>query len=343
MRQSSFRSFNGHEGKGNMINAPDGYLHIYMLNVGQADTTLLVTPNGTVILIDAVNPDKVIQFMTDLGLDGTIEHLIITHPHDDHFSGCNRLAQVYQVKEATVSPIWHEFGMGPATYRSLMARLVDQGANINFLAGYNRWYPENALTTPAGEEDPQIDPDAPFLELLGPSNGLVSRLETAKVFETNHLSIMTRFTWKDFRMICAGDAQMENWSCFDDESLMEGKCQILRASHHGSPNGTQWERLERLSPCLVVVSSDPASTHKLPDLSSAAVFLKFDDEPDQMATITVDTGTIHVKVDSAGKRTVECFGDSSSGTVQLTPAIALDELSNPTDWAGLLNERIASR
>jgi len=200
-----------------MINMPDGCLHVYMLNVGQADTTVIVTPNGTVIVIDAVKPDKLIQLLTDLGIDGAIEHLIITHPHDDHFSGCNRLVQTYQVEEATVPPIWHDFGMGPPTYRSLMARLADQGTNIVFLAGYSRWYPENALITPTGDADPQIDPDAPFLELLGPTNGLVSRLETAKVFETNHLSIMTRFTWKDFRMIFAGDAQMENWSCFDDE------------------------------------------------------------------------------------------------------------------------------
>ena len=324
-----------------MIATADGSLHVYMLNVGQADTTIVVTPNGTLILIDAVSPDKVIQFLTDLGIDGTIEHLIITHPHDDHFSGCNKLAQVYKIEEATVSPIWHDFGMGPPTYRSLMVRLVDQGANINFLSGYSRWYPENALITPPGEEDPQIDPDAPFLELLGPTNGLVSQLESAKVFETNHLSIMTRFSWKDFGLICAGDAQMENWSSFDEEGLMEGKCQILRAAHHGSPNGTQWERLERLAPSLVVISSDPASTHKLPDLSSAAVFLKFDDEPDQMAAITIDTGTIHVKVDDTGKRLVECFGESPSSSVSLAPATPLDGLSNPTDWAGLLNDRIA--
>lgn len=325
-----------------MINTPDGSLHVYLLNVGQADTSIVVTPNGTVIVIDAVNPDKVIRFLTDLGIDGTIEHLIITHPHDDHFSGCNRLAQTYQVEEVTVAPIWHDFGMGPPTYRSLMARLADQGANINFLSGYTRWYPENALITQPGEEDPQIDPDAPFLELLGPTNGLVSRLEDAKVFETNHLSIMTRFTWKDFRMIIAGDAQMENWSCFDDEELMEEKCQILRAAHHGSPNGTQWERLERLGPSLVVISSDPWSGHMLPDLSSAATFMKFDNEPDQLAVITIDTGTIHVRVDSAGDRSVERFGESPSSMVQLTPATPLDELSNPTDWASLLNDRIAS-
>lgn len=143
-------------------------------------------------------------------------------------------------------------------------------------------------------------------------------------------------------MIGAGDAQMENWSCFDDEGLMDAKCQILKASHHGSSNGTQWERLSRLSPSLVMVSSDPASGHMLPDLGSSAVFMQFNDETDQMAAITIDTGTVHVKVDDSGDRIIECFGDSPTAMVNLAVYTGLDELSNPTDWGTLLEDRIAS-
>jgi hypothetical protein len=85
-------------------------------------------------------------------------------------------------------------------------------------------------TSPTGG-DPIIDPDKPFLELLGPTNNMVRNLEEAKAFNTNHLSIMTRLTWGNFGMINTGDAQMENWGFFDEERLLEGKCQVLRASH----------------------------------------------------------------------------------------------------------------
>ena len=154
------------------------------------------------------------------------------------------------------------------------------------------------------------------------------------------LAIMCRLSWRNFKMIITGDAQMENWGFFDHERLMEGKCQILRAAHHGSPNGTQWERIDRLSPSVIIVSSDPWSVHEIPDLTSTAIFAKFDSTQGQMAAITRDTGTIHLTVDSVGTRKLECYGDDPSGNVDLTSPDDLDELTNPTNWADLLNDRV---
>ena len=323
-----------------MIAAPDGYLHVYMLNVGQADTSVIISPKGNVTIIDAVNPNKLVKLLNDLGLDGNIEHLIITHPHLDHYSGANRLTKEFTIKEATVAPFWHEFGMGPQTYRQLMANFELKNTNRTFLSGYSRWYPDHALTVPAPGQEPKIDPDAPYLELLGPTNGLVRLLEDADIFETNHLSIMARFTWRNFRMIITGDAQMENWSFFDHERLMESKCQVLRAAHHGSPNGTQWERLDRLSPKVVVISSDPEGVHHIPDVTSTAIFTKFDSKRGQMAVITHDTGTIHVRVSSTGRKTYRQFNEDKNANVDLTSYRSLTELSNPTGWATLLNGRV---
>ena len=75
-----------------MIANPDGNLHVYMLNVGQADTSVILSPLGKVIVIDATRPGKLLKLLDDLDNNNTIEHLIITHPHNDHYSGGNRLA-----------------------------------------------------------------------------------------------------------------------------------------------------------------------------------------------------------------------------------------------------------
>jgi len=110
----------------------DGKLHVYMLNVGQGDTTVIVSPQGKVIVIDAMRPAKLLRLLTDIGTDGTIEHLLITHPHDDHFSGGNSLVQNFAVKEATVAPFWHAFGSGSPFYRALIGRLDRQDTNFSF-------------------------------------------------------------------------------------------------------------------------------------------------------------------------------------------------------------------
>jgi competence protein ComEC len=318
----------------------DGKLHVYMLNVGQGDTTVIVSPLGKVVVIDATRPSKLLRLLADIGIDGTIEHLIITHPHDDHFSGGNSLAQNFTVKEATVAPFWHAFGMGPPSYRALIGRLDRQDTNFSFLSGYSRWYPDGTMTRPQGDEDPEIDPDAPYLEMMGPTNGLVRMLEDAKVFNTNHLTIMTRLTWKNFRMISAGDAQMENWVFFDHERLLEEKCQVLRTAHHGSSNGTQWERIYRLGSSMAVISSDPGAKHHIPDLGSAAVFTKYDIAQGNMAVITRDAGSIQLTVESNGQRTAVRYGDGSAENIDLSNPILLDEQSNPTDWLGLLGVRM---
>lgn len=325
-----------------MINAPDGHLHVYMLSVGQADTSVIISPEGKIVIIDARRPGKLVRFLEDLGFDDTIEHLIITHPHDDHYSGGNRLAINYNIEEATVAPFWHEFGMGPPTYQQLIDHLENQNTNVNFLSGYSRWYPDNVMLTPPGSVDPIIDPDAPFLELLGPTNGMVRLLEDANIFNANHLSIMTRLTWQGFRMIITGDAQMENWSFFDSERMMEGSCRVLRAAHHGSQNGTQWERLERLSPSRVIVSSDPGSGHQLPDLSSTAIFTKYDSMDGKMVVITRDAGTIHLRVRRSGSYRLWRYDDLPANNVDLNSPIPLTEQSNPTNWLALLNDRVAN-
>jgi competence protein ComEC len=327
-----------------MIQDPDGDLHVYMVNVGQGDTTVIVSPQGNVIVIDAKNPSKLIRLLNDLGLaEGeTIEQFVVTHPHSDHFSGGNSLAGEFSIAEATVAPFWYEFAMGPMTYRQLIERFDQADTRTNFLAGYNRYYPDGAILPAGGSNsnDPPFDNNAPFLEMLGPSNGMIRMLDDADVFNTNHLSIISRLSWGRFRMIVSGDAQLENWANFDSERMLEGNCRILRSAHHGSKNGTQWERIDRLSPRVVVVSSDPAGRNDLPDLSGAAIFADFDSRDNQMAVLTVDSGTIHLTVNAAGTSTLEQFGEHRNANIDLDQGSPLTELTNPTDWPQLLQDRV---
>jgi len=39
-----------------MAATADGNLHVYMLSVGQGDTTVIVSPRGKVLIIDAMRP-----------------------------------------------------------------------------------------------------------------------------------------------------------------------------------------------------------------------------------------------------------------------------------------------
>jgi len=322
-----------------MAATADGQLHVYFLNVGQGDTSVIVTPQGRVLIIDAARPLKLSRFLIDLGAArGTdIDLLVITHPHNDHYSGAGRVVNSYRVSQAVLCPFWNAFGMGPLGYRQLVADLYNRGARCQFLSGYTRFYPDLLSSTTAPLN---ATPTDCLLELLGPSNGLVTSLEQQGLFDTNHLSIMSRITWQKTGLIIAADAQMENWAVFDSERMAADRADVLRAAHHGSGNGTQWERLKRLRPDVVVVSSDLADRHRLPDVTGASVFARYTrDGRKPLVTLTGDTGTIEVIISSNGNTVVNAFGDTRGQNVNLANRVLLTRRTNPTDWKNVLVDK----
>ena len=90
----------------------DGYngeLKVYFINVGQADCTFIMLPNNENILIDA-GLDHATTFdennfpswdniQTILTLENiqTIDHVIITHPHTDHYYYISDIIKNYKV------------------------------------------------------------------------------------------------------------------------------------------------------------------------------------------------------------------------------------------------------
>lgn len=319
----------------------NGDLIIYALNVGQADTSLIITPKGHLVIIDVVQPVKVIDLLTKLGLqeNDEIEELIITHPHIDHFRGVGSLLQKYKkIKSISLAPFWNQFGMGPPTYRAMLDQMYQAKTDIDFISGYSRMYPDGALS--ANQTGFIVDKEAFYIELLGPPNSLLSQLERDKKLDTNHLSIISGIHWNKFSMIFAGDAQMENWAHFDNEGMFSKKCKVLRSSHHGSGNGTQWERLDRLDPKCVIISSNPKSTHGLPDLVGTSIFSKYETKSgNKVVAVTDATKSIRITVKKSGSYRIEHFEDQHDEKIDLNRHHSLTWDNNATNWQALLEKR----
>lgn len=309
-------------------------LEIYLLNVGQADTSIIRTPAGNLIVIDAVRPKKLKAMLESLGepsADGKIDisHLIVTHPHNDHYLGVETLLRDFEVQRVTLAPFWYE--PGPPGYHVLINEMLRQSIPVRFLSGYD-------LELPDGGEFPKPE-GKPVLELLGPSNSALEELFEAKELTPNHLTIISRLTYGKFSMVFAADAQMENWAHFDREGLLENKCNVLRAAHHGSKRGIQWERLERLRPSLIIVSSDPDGQHQLPDAVGSAILLEMTRVSGRKVVLTNTTGTIKIEVPDPDKNTRKYSGYGEGvdeNPFEHTPKSKLPA----TDWAGLVQKRL---
>ncbi|MBN1773960.1 MAG: MBL fold metallo-hydrolase, partial [Deltaproteobacteria bacterium] len=278
-------------------------LQIYVLNVGQADTAILVTPGGKFVLIDAVRPAKTLALLKAIngGSYPRLDCLVVTHPHQDHYSGVAGVLAQVDLDTAILPPFWYDEGT-PGYHQAVNAITTEPGTQVRFLAGYERLYPDS-------QGYPGADPC--YLELLGPPNDLLTELVDDKKFNMNHLSIIARLNLGKFRMVFAADAQMENWSHYDSERMLRDNCTVLKAAHHGSKNGTQWERLERLEPRYVLVSSDPDGRDELPDLVGCSVFHTYQRRGDApCVALTRTCGSVRISVSAKGQlKGVDSFGE----------------------------------
>lgn len=314
-------------------------LEIYCLNVGQGDTTIVLTPEEKVIVIDAIKPFKTTAFLEDLGLieGDPIQHIIVTHPHDDHYKAVEPIINLFNVKNLTLSSLRH-YKEKRSGYLSLINRAFEKNITPSFLSGYRVLFPDS---------NPFENDRTMKLELLGPSNQFIEDLSLSGDLEINHYSILARLEYgfpKPFHMIISGDAQMENWAHFDREQLLNQSCTVLRSAHHGSANGTQYERIKRLSPRVVIVSSDPDGKNKLPDLIGSAVMLRYASTSNRpIVALTKNTGTIKIVVKPNGKQELFFYKDEPNDNVNLKDAKPLTADSNPTNWKLLLNKRISAR
>jgi beta-lactamase superfamily II metal-dependent hydrolase len=101
----------GTGGSGSTDSAP---LLIYWIDVEGGAATLLIAPNGEVVVVDAGNPgardaQRIVDVLQgELQVDA-IDHMIVTHYHGDHVGGVPVLAELMPIKKyydhgATVQP-----------------------------------------------------------------------------------------------------------------------------------------------------------------------------------------------------------------------------------------------
>jgi competence protein ComEC len=81
----------------------DKKLDIYWIDTEGGAATLLVTPTGETILIDAGNPgrrdvDRIVKTITEIAGRKQVDHLVTTHYHSDHFGGAIELSKVLPIK-----------------------------------------------------------------------------------------------------------------------------------------------------------------------------------------------------------------------------------------------------
>lgn len=218
------------------------YAEVYFFNVGQGDCELITVGNDFAMLIDAGTSDAWESIQTDLdALHITdLDVVVATHPHADHIGSMTKVIQNYDIGIFYMPVVPDDQTPTTRTYEKMMDVLLKKGVNVQQII--------------RGTEIPA--PEGASFEVLSPEKD--DRWEGI-----NNYSAVIRFTYGDFSVLLAGDAEKE----IERRILAEGDtiaADILKCGHHGSFSSTTVDFLEAVAPGWAVISCAPGNDYGYP-------------------------------------------------------------------------------
>jgi competence protein ComEC len=215
------------------------YLHVLRLDVDQGEATLIITPTGRRILIDAGPNTWTAGFLRLIRAD-TIDLVIATHAHADHIGG------MQDVFESTVVRAYVDNGLPHNTRTYLRTlRAVENEPGLQYLAASDR-------TIRVGDVS---------LRILPPP-----RLDATQ----NNNSVGVLLEFGTFRALFTGDAEIRELGAWLRSARIP-EVTLINASHHGASNGATRAWIRATSPEVVVVSAGRRNSygHPSPAIVSA--------------------------------------------------------------------------
>ena len=208
-------------------------LKVAFLDVGQGDAIFVEAPNGNQILIDGGPNKSVLRELSKQMpfYDRTIDAVILTHPHLDHYAGLNEVLKKYKVS----------LEMDPGT--KVKGAGFGEFENLVKLKNIKNLYAKREMKI-------SLDKDLRLDILLPVIND--------KNLSEHDGMLVSRLVYKNNSFLLTGDTgdmedNLENFLLSFGGNI---KSDVLKIGHHGSKTSTSEKFLGWVSPGLAVISAD---------------------------------------------------------------------------------------
>ena len=208
-------------------------LKINFVDVGQGDSTFIITPKNKTILIDGggsntgsfdVGENTLLPYILDKGYN-KIDLMIISHFDSDHSLGCAKI-----IENLTVSNL-------------VLTKQLEENDIYKHIVSIAKQKKINLIYVKAGDV---ITVNGVKIKILHPQEKLIAENSI------NNNSIVFKLEYKSFSILFTGD--IENIA---EEVILSKninlKADILKVAHHGSKTSSSQRFIEAVSPKIALI------------------------------------------------------------------------------------------
>ena len=209
-------------------------LTIYFIDVGQGDSTLIVTPNHKTILIDGGGTEFESDF--DIGKQTLlpeilgqgitkIDYLLISHFDSDHATGVAQILGKIDVSSIILTRQLEENDI----YRHILSIAKEKKIKLIYV-----------------KEGDVLKIGGIKISIIHPENKLMINNPM------NNNSIVCKVEYNSFSMLLTGDIEMEAEELILRKNI-NLKADVLKVAHHGSKTSTTGEFLKAINPKVALI------------------------------------------------------------------------------------------
>lgn len=222
-------------------NIKQSNLKIYFVDVGQGDSTCIVTPKNKVVLIDGGGSNKdenydigkqiLLPYLLDKKIN-KIDYCIVSHFDSDHCGGLMYILKNLKVKNIIIGNQYEEY----ENYKEFIKIAKDKKINIRVVEAGEKITIEKNL----------------YIDVLWPINREKMVIQNA----INNNSLVFKLRYINFSMLFTGDieeiAEKEILDKYKENTEFL-KSTILKVAHHGSKTSSTKEFINIVKPKYAVI------------------------------------------------------------------------------------------